>query len=108
MTPPPPLLLLRAALDGRGCDELFEAELRDPALRDPELRDAALLREAERLPLLDELLRLRALGDRPFVCVLLLELLLRDERELRLFVPELVVAISPPGSTCRVRRRARA
>jgi hypothetical protein len=92
---PPPLLPRLAPLLGRDCDAVFEPELRDAALRDAALRDA-LLRAAERLPLLDELLRLRALGERPFFCVLLLELLLRAERDRLLFVPELV-AMSPPG-----------
>jgi hypothetical protein len=74
--------------------ELFDADLRLAELFDaePELAElfcpAPVLRER---PLLDGLVRLRVVACRP--------LLLREERErlLLLFVPELVVAISPPG-----------
>jgi hypothetical protein len=113
MTPPPlpplPPLLWRAPLlpplpPLLGCVARFDAELFDAELLDPELRDAELfepeLFDAEALadepllrdrPLLDALVRLRG--------VLCLPLLLREELErlLLLFVPELVVAISPPG-----------
>jgi hypothetical protein len=46
----------------------------------------------------EEALRLRALACLPLDPLLLLELLLFVDRERPLFVPELVVAISPPGS----------